>query len=94
MNTKKQEFQHFIEELQAEIPDETCCVCGHHLSSHIDEGDGFRCHCLGQDYYQCECFLRKNRHTSIDGYDLKKRAVRYLREEFKTKRQMVGKKHE
>lgn len=50
----------------------TCCCCGHPLHTHVDEGDGWRCHCLGQDTYQCECFLRK-RYKSINGYDLDKR---------------------
>ena len=38
--------------------EEHCIVCGHRLSSHIWEGDGWRCHSLGPDLCQCECFLR------------------------------------
>jgi len=39
----------------------TCCVCGHSLLDHIDEDYGWRCHRLGKDGYQCECYLRKVR---------------------------------
>mgnify|MGYP000271124366 CR=1 FL=1 len=39
----------------------TCVVCGHPLSAHIDEGEYWRCHCLGPDLYQCECHLPKER---------------------------------
>lgn len=62
--------------------DPVCCACHHKLSSHIDEGDGWRCHSLGQDALQCECFLRKDR-TEQDGisfYDLKKRKTAMLKE--------------
>jgi len=38
-----------------------CCVCGHGLPAHIDEGCGWRCHSLGPDGFQCECYLRKIR---------------------------------
>jgi len=39
-----------------------CCVCGHKLSSHVGEGDFWRCHSLMTfDLYQCECCLRKDR---------------------------------
>jgi hypothetical protein len=34
-------------------------VCGHDLEDHIDESNGWRCHALGNDGYQCECFLRR-----------------------------------
>jgi len=47
-----------------------CCVCSHELSIHFDEVTGWRCHALGQDGYQCECWLRKERYASIEGYDL------------------------
>lgn len=40
---------------------DVCCVCGHGLSSHIDEDYGWRCHSLGPDGFQCECYLRKVR---------------------------------
>lgn len=40
---------------------DVCCVCGHGLSAHLDEGDGWRCHSLGPDGFQCECYLRKGR---------------------------------
>jgi hypothetical protein len=46
---------------------------------HIDEGDGWRCHGLGSDGYQCECFLRKRKAKGdISYYSLGKRI-----EEFK-----------
>lgn len=54
-----------------------CCVCLHNLDSHIDETDGWRCHSLGQDFFQCECFLRK-RDDTIDFYDLQKRTNEML----------------
>lgn len=54
-----------------------CCVCGHKLANHLDEGRVWRCHSLGQDAYQCECALRKGRfhfgEDTIDFYDLQKR---------------------
>lgn len=44
--------------------DVRCIVCGHKISSHIDEGDGWRCHSiLTYDLNQCECFLRKSNRT-------------------------------
>ncbi len=51
-----------------------CCVCEHELVLHLDEGDGWRCHSLGKDGYQCECWLRK-KHSGEDlsYYDLKLR---------------------
>jgi len=62
-----------------------CCVCGHKLSNHIDEGNGWRCHSLGHDAFQCECYLRKDRDTfsddkGLDYYDLKKRIKESLKE--------------
>lgn len=60
------------------VEEKVCCVCGHKLASHIDEGDGWRCHSLGSDGYQCECFLRKDR-TSEEGinfYGLKARIAK------------------
>lgn len=56
------------------VPDGICCVCGDKLSSHIDEGDGWRCHSISVDGCQCECYLRKGRaQGDINYYDLKKR---------------------
>jgi hypothetical protein len=58
-----------------------CCVCGHPLKDHVDEGDGWRCHCLGPDTYQCECWLRRDRaEGDIKYYDLDRRAVEALDE--------------
>lgn len=59
-----------------------CCVCGHKLSSHIDEDNGWRCHSLGPDAYQCECFLRKDRagKEGINYYDLKIRTAKMVEE--------------
>jgi len=57
-----------------------CVSCGHVLGMHIDEGDGWRCHSLGPDFYQCECYLRKNRaEGDISYYDIKER-VRKMKE--------------
>jgi len=51
-----------------------CCVCGHTLSSHIDEGDGWRCHSIARDGLQCECWLRKDKaDNDISYYNLLKR---------------------
>jgi len=59
--------------------EEICCVCGHKLSVHIDEGEGWRCHSLGSDGFQCECFLRKDRaEGNMEYYELSRRI-----EEFK-----------
>ena len=56
------------------MQEEICCVCGHKLRSHIDEGDGWRCHSLGSDGLQCECFLRKDRaEGDIEYYELSRR---------------------
>ena len=65
------------------IPEGICCVCGHQLSSHVDEDKYWRCHSLSKDVYQCECRLVKE--TDIDklqDFDLKKRMLKH-REEFK-----------
>ena len=78
----------FIDHLKEEInkiPEGICCVCGHKLDSHIDEKKVWRCHSLGQDFYQCECALRKGRnffdnHDLITVYDLKRRLLRQLEE--------------
>jgi len=52
-----------------------CCVCGHRLDEHVDEGDAWRCHSLGPDAYQCECALRqvKAGDEGLGYYDLGKR---------------------
>lgn len=52
-----------------------CCVCGHSLDSHVDEGDGWRCHSIATaDSYQCECWLRKDRaENKIEYYDVERR---------------------
>ena len=57
-----------------------CCVCFHDLSHHIDEGEGWRCHWLGRDGYQCECYLRKDKDISIKTYDLKARIEEHRKE--------------
>ncbi len=64
-----------------EIPEGICTVCGHKLTTHIDEGGVWRCHSLGQDFYQCECALRKDRaEGNIFYYDLKKRIKEQIEE--------------
>lgn len=69
-----------------EIPDEVCCVCGHSLRSHVDEDSVWRCHSLGQDFYQCECALRKDRavlmrpEDPVSYYDLKRRIKKQVEE--------------
>lgn len=51
-----------------------CIVCTCSLTSHIDEGTGWRCHSLGADLSQCECFLRKREpKDELDYYDIRKR---------------------
>lgn len=75
----------FDEKLIESIPDKVCCCCGHSLDNHVDEREGWRCHSLGQDWYQCECYLRKNRYDSISGYDLKLRIKETSKEEAKPK---------
>lgn len=61
--------------------EDICCVCGHKLSAHIDEGDGWRCHALGPDAYQCECFLRKDRvEGNITEYSLEQRTAQHKKE--------------
>ena len=61
-----------------EEAEQTCCVCGHTLGIHIDEGEGWRCHALAGDGYQCECWLRKGRFADISGYSLGLRMRRHL----------------
>lgn len=52
-----------------------CCVCHHDLDTHIDEGNFWRCHSLGVDFYQCECILSKHKaKDDISFFDLAKRA--------------------
>ena len=59
-----------------------CCVCGHPLSYHFDEGKWWRCHGLGQDAYQCECRLFKDEEWGIEpkleDYDLDKRVQKQI----------------
>ena len=56
-----------------------CCVCGNKICNHVDEGTGWRCHALGLDAYQCECFLRKDRGY-INYYDLRLREKQHVKE--------------
>jgi len=60
--------------------DKICCVCGHELGMHIDEGDGWRCHSIAADGYQCECWLRKGRYDGIEGYSLGVRTREHIEE--------------
>jgi len=60
-----------------------CCVCGHPLDLHIDEGDYWRCHALGSDGPQCECRLLKNPglvEVPLEFYDYEKRQKEFARE--------------
>jgi len=58
-----------------------CCVCGHELAIHFDEGKGWRCHSLGRDGYQCECWLRKNQAKgNILFFDLNLRVKEQIKE--------------
>lgn len=70
-----------------DIPEGVCCVCGHRLGAHLFEkgvyngerikDDGWRCHSLCVDGYQCECFLRKfDEDEKLEDYDLKKRCMK------------------
>lgn len=71
-----------IDEAILPVKKDTCCVCNHSLDNHIDEGDGWRCHSLGQSGMQCECYLRKDR-TQSEGkkyYDLYRRLKEYFKE--------------
>ena len=68
--------------------DKVCCVCGHELGMvadyattlHVDEDDGWRCHTLASDGYQCECWLRKGRYEGIEGYSLSVRTQEHIEE--------------
>ena len=72
----KENLQKFIE-----FGKNICCVCNHRLGEHIDEGDIWRCHSLGSDWFQCECALRKDRtDNNISYYDLARRAKEQLDE--------------
>lgn len=86
---KADEFGDILKEVMKpeSIPEGICCVCGHALDNHIDEGEVWRCHSLGQDFYQCECVLRKDRGfftvetaDPISYYDMKRRANKHLQE--------------
>lgn len=60
------------------MDEDTCCVCGHLLKSHLIEKGGWRCHTLGPDAYQCECFLRIGRYDEgLEGYGLEKRVKQH-----------------
>ena len=74
----KQEARLGIEEL-----DGICCVCGHKLSSHVDEKDWWRCHSiLTPDMSQCECRLLKDgvEEDGIGYYDTGKRVREAMRD--------------
>lgn len=63
---------------------DVCVVCGHSLSSHVDEGDGWRCHSLGPDLKQCECFLRKRKdlgEVDLNYYSLGRRLEEALKDD-------------
>jgi hypothetical protein len=85
---KNEQFEHDFDKLlfsrMDTIQDGICCVCGHLLSSHINEKDGFfRCHSLGPDMYQCECHLMKFfENDKLEDFDLRKRMEKH-RKEFK-----------
>jgi len=66
--------------LSDEESEPVCCVCGHYLANHFDEGNVWRCHSLGQDAYQCECALRKDEPDTIEHYDLQKRINKKVKE--------------
>lgn len=58
--------------------DPCCCVCGHPLKMHLfekgEQGDGWRCHCIGMDCFQCECHLRKRtKQQDLNYYNLQDR---------------------
>jgi len=74
----------YMEKIKEQFGDEpVCCVCGHKLSSHVDEEDGWRCHSVATfDLYQCECWLRKDRveDEGIDYYSAQKRMEEHKKE--------------
>ena len=60
-----------------------CCVCGHRLSSHIDEQEWWRCHSLDAAAYQCECRLLKEDNwgkNQLSDFDLGTRIERSRKE--------------
>jgi len=68
-----------------ETPNGICCVCGHPLDSHRDEGEYWRCHHLDASGYQCECRLIKKTHPQgkerpLSYYDLRRRIESKLKE--------------
>jgi len=68
------------------MKEKQCCICGHMLRKHVDEGDGWRCHSIGRDGFQCECFLRKDMaEGNIEYYDLDRRIDEFKKtvEDFK-----------
>ena len=77
----KNEVKQVSSERGESMKDRVCIVCGHSLRSHIDEGGGWRCHALGSDAYQCECFLRRGRAKGeISYYDWLKRVKKSEKE--------------
>ena len=72
--------QFFKKFLKENYPKNTCCCCGHSLENHVDEGRQWRCHCLGPDFYQCECRLRKHEDGLVE-YDLNSRIANMKKEE-------------
>jgi len=68
------------EEETVKTKEDICCVCGHSLSSHIDEGEYWRCHAIGSDGSQCECRLLKSVSDDIQFWNLRKRVEENLKE--------------
>jgi hypothetical protein len=61
------------------ISGEICCICHHSLHYHLEELGGWRCHLLGSDGYQCECWLRPERaDNNKDFYNLARRVQQHL----------------
>lgn len=59
-----------------------CCVCGHDLDRHLDEGTHWRCYSIGRDYFQCECNLSKQRaDNNVNYYDTQKRTILMFEQE-------------
>lgn len=70
-----------MEAEKEEIEENICCLCRHEFRFHVDEGNGWRCHCLGYDGFQCECWLRKDHGDGdIKFYDLKSRIEEHIKE--------------
>jgi len=59
-----------------------CCVCGHDLEHHIDEGTHWRCHSTASDWFQCECNLSKERaDNDMNYYDEQRRLILMFEQE-------------